>query len=189
MSVDRLRELEAQLAALQADDMQGDEKLHDAGSDTVTGLLSSAAADDAESVQRPVPTLQQLCVDNIGTNMHLYACLQGLPEFVTDQLLQQFKTHFSSRHCKLRDDNISNYLDLALARREAQGRALTVLNLRWAEGISDTALELVAARCPALRELDLGFCTAVGDGGLRLERVRSPTAPSSPRSPSPDRAA
>ena len=173
MSVERLRALEAELAALQAQDAAEQTVAGCAASSCLSEPLSSPGlggsngwGDPGEAHGRCVPTLQQLCVDNIGTHLHLYACLQGLPEFVAEQLLEQFKTHFSNRHCKLRDDNISNWLDLTMSKREQQGRELTVLNLRWADGIGDAALEHVASRCTALRELDLAFCSSVGDAGV-----------------------
>ena len=94
MSVERLRELEAELAALQAEDAAEKAGSRAAASTCPSQPLTSpgwgfAEPGDGEARGRSVPTLQQLCVDNIGTHLHLYACLQGLPEFVAEQLLEQ----------------------------------------------------------------------------------------------------
>ena len=174
MSLARLAELERELAELQAEESaessQSSCSGDHVGSAADSPLTSPWSRPDGEAAAgcRVVPTLARLCVDNIGTNMHLYACLEGLPDFITEQLLAQFERHFSARHSKLHDGNISNWLDLAMEKRGCQGLGqLTVLNLRWSgRGITDAAIEVVAARCPGLRELDLGFCAAVGDGAL-----------------------
>jgi hypothetical protein len=81
--------LERALALLQADD--ADEEALDAS--IFAGEQAKAVAASPAKPKKAfiVPTLMELCVQNIGTNLHMYECMQGLPEYISELVLDKLK--------------------------------------------------------------------------------------------------
>jgi hypothetical protein len=92
--------------------------------------------------------------------------MQGLPEYISELVLEKLKEHFSDKRAALNDDNISQYLDLELEQRLNRGLQLTVLNLQWSHQLSAPGLCIVADKCPLLRELDLSYCDKIGNEAI-----------------------
>ena len=134
------------------------------GADGATPGSADGGTDAAETYSPP--TLAELAVRSIGTNLHMYSCLRGLPAFLSEQVLAAMKEVFGTPgEGRLDDDKVSNWLDLELEAMEQRGLPLTVINAPWS-GLGDEGLRVIGEKCSRLRDLDLSFCEGVGDEGL-----------------------
>ena len=63
------------------------------------------------TTQQPASLLKQ-CIKKISLNLHLYSCLQNLPEFVKDEIIALFQTYYETKNFIVNSDNIVEYITL-----------------------------------------------------------------------------
>ncbi len=120
-----------------------------------------------------VPSLCDLCVDALSRHLHLFDCLEHLPEFASRAIVARYEQFFAGRLGKLRDDSLPGYLELlkaTTATAAAPCAALKALNLPWCRRLTGAGVAAIAgdaALCANLRTLNLAFCgEQVGDAGV-----------------------
>ena len=58
------------------------------GGHCISPLATPSRKVVAGGMRYEVPSLAELCVLNIGSNLHLYSCMKGLPEYITGSSFQ-----------------------------------------------------------------------------------------------------
>ena len=109
-----------------------------------------------------VPSLQTLACHTLAQHLYAIESLDDLPE----HLSQLIREAIRQDHRLLSDEALSTWLCAA----SNSGSALK-LSLRWASGLTDDAMTILATKeaewATRLLELDLAFCEQITDAGIR----------------------
>lgn len=126
--------------------------------------------------QRTEPCrLFDLCVESISRNLHLFDCLENLPEFIAKRITGKFASYFKAKLGKLSDESLPGYIELLRTATQEEPYVLHTLNLPWCARISDLGIAAICSNgClgSSIINLNLGFCSAVTcDGIIPLAKV------------------
>jgi hypothetical protein len=117
---------------------------------------------------RGVITLQQRCCEWLARHLHMIDRLDELPEHLADMVAAAIE---SDRRL-LDDQGLDVWLGAVL-----DGGRTTALCLRWAAGLTDTAVSVLAENaewCQTLCRLDLAFCEQISDRGVEILSFAAP---------------
>ena len=113
-----------------------------------------------------VPSLFDLCIGTIASNLALYECLQMLPDFVAEQILHKFEKFFEGKNGQVKDSAALVAL-LQVHDVVAAGGPLAVLNMPWCRSLSDEDARSALQQCEDLvahlQSVDCSFCERIGD--------------------------
>jgi len=106
------------------------------------------------SAATSVPSLRNLVLGWISQNCHLlHHGLGGLPA----EMLQECVDLMQNRRESWSDEHFAVVAELTL------DKSVQEINLRWCSALTSASLRLIAATCPALHTLDLGFTDATDE--------------------------
>ena len=129
--------------------------------------------------------LVDLCIASLSRHIHLFDCLENLPDFVSKKILQRFERFFKRRVSQVDDAKVVAFVELlnigycnnerdtevgaASVDAIPKGRSMLSLNLPWCHKLTNQGICELAKQerlCHNLRVVNLAFCSQVGDGAV-----------------------